>query len=558
MVGSFGRLCAIDTVCRVTGRVRRRSVGAMRSGVRPLMMLAMASLLLAACGAAAPAAGPIAAGNKLAAQRDVQKLLGLVVLPPGAARVSAEPTGDGGLMRRPPSEPGTPNLIERHGFWRVSAPLDQVMAFVKTHRPVGSGWSGKGRMGGPGMPDNEELTFSFRPIRGVISTRWLSFTVVVLGDGSTGVRVDAQDVWIVARSASERVPAGVREIDIRSAYPGQAPIVSRRVIDPAKVRQIIRWIDALGTVQPEAYACPVLGGPTVTLDFRATSGALLAGASMMDSQGPSGPCNPIELSIRGHRQTPLIGGNFLEQVERLLGIRVNQGGRSSAVASPEEIRGFLAEAKRGTEGTFTLTYDVTIRYGHGVIRHIVVSAAQRSSGLLFYRSTPSLEISRPGGPAASYSYEVFSRPGSNRVPGSGLYSCRRALPSSRWSCQGPYTGIGMGGTGELLGPYPPQALVLGLENATVAYTGVPAPPALRPEAAFLTTRRASGRELRCLEFGRMPRLLGRVCLEPSGVIASYHLPEPVTYGPYEAATLRAYSPHVRRDAFKLPAKPKRA
>jgi len=42
---------------------------------------------------------------------------------------------------------------------------------------------------------------------------------------------------------------------------------------------------------------------------------------VLDFHGISGPCNPIDFSIRGHRQTVLIGGNFLKQVQRLLGVR---------------------------------------------------------------------------------------------------------------------------------------------------------------------------------------------------------------------------------------------
>jgi hypothetical protein len=108
-------------------------------------------------------------------------------------------------------------------------------------------------------------------------------------------------VWIVTRSPSEKVPAGVHEIDIRSAYPGGPAIVSRKVSDPARVSQIVRWIDALGIVQPGALACPALGGPVVTLDVRAAAGDLLARASVVDFQGTSGPCNPIDFSVGGHR-----------------------------------------------------------------------------------------------------------------------------------------------------------------------------------------------------------------------------------------------------------------
>ena len=237
---------------------------------------------------------------------------------------------------------------------------------------------------------------------------------------------------------------------------------------------------------------------------------------------------------------------------------------SKKAASPAEIRAFLAKARRELSGAFVLRYDVTISYGHRAGRRIVVTAAQRSAGHFFYRTTPSIVLAGPDGRPAGYSFEVFYRPGTTAPSGSStrsgppIYTCRKELSSSRWSCVGPYAQIGMGGLNQLLGPYPPQALLLGLENAAVVYTGVPAPPAIRPEPAFLVARRASGQPLTCLEFASTRHPAGSVCLRPDGVIASYDLSESATWSVYETATLRSYLPQVRRDTFNLPATPTRA
>jgi hypothetical protein len=224
-------------------------------------------------------------------------------------------------------------------------------------------------------------------------------------------------------------------------------------------------------------------------------------------------------------------------------------------ASQREILAFLAKAQHGTEGAFTATYNVGVQSRHGGVRHISVTAAQDSPNLFFYRQTPPLDVVRLGSPAATHSYEVFN--GIRGISGAepALYSCARPLTTSRWSCNGPYTGIGMGETNELLGPYPPQALVRGLDNAAEAFTGLPAPPATQQEPAFLFTRRRSTQPLRCLGFGSIADPAGSVCLMPSGVVASYDLPQAATSGAYQTATLRAYSPDVPSDAFTLPAKP---
>jgi hypothetical protein len=220
-------------------------------------------------------------------------------------------------------------------------------------------------------------------------------------------------------------------------------------------------------------------------------------------------------------------------------------------ASPKEILAFLANARHGTKGAFSLTYEMRVAYGHGLVRRITVTAAQASANMFVYRETPSLALTGPGGHALSHSYEVFraGRPLSNAGP--GLYSCSEALPWSPWACQGPYTGIGMGGINELVGAYPPQALERGLENAAEAFTGLPAPPATRPTPAFLLTQPRSTPRLRCLVFGSIATPDGSVCLTPNGTIATYNLPQSA----YRSATLLAYGTHLPSDAFTLPARP---
>lgn len=277
-------------------------------------------LAVTACGAAAPSSHLTAMGNKLAAQRDAEHLLHLFVLPARARRLASAPLQTHRLLQEPGSRLATPNIIDRHGVWLVQSPLASVVAFVKGHVPSGSRQAGGGWQSGPDIPGNRQLVFSFPAIRGEISTRWLSFTAVALSPRRTGLRIDAEDVWLVPRSPSERIPSGVHEIDVRSAYPGRPANMEVSVVNPVKVGKIVRWIDALGVAQPGLTSCPELSGPMVTVDFRAATHALLARASALDSQNSSGPCNAIQLSIHGRRQTPLITGSFLKKVESLLGV----------------------------------------------------------------------------------------------------------------------------------------------------------------------------------------------------------------------------------------------
>ena len=169
-------------------------------------------------------------------------------------------------------------------------------------------------MSGYGTGETVFFAFPGQPER--TSYRGLGVMLVALPDGSTGVKADAQEVWIVPRSPGEVVPAGVREIDVH------APNGLVRVTDREKLGRIIRWLDALPTVQPEILNCPeMVYGPTLALSFRG-AGAVLARARFpIDS--PDGSlfsteCDAIEFSVRARRETPLVGRRFLLKVQRLL------------------------------------------------------------------------------------------------------------------------------------------------------------------------------------------------------------------------------------------------
>ena len=67
-------------------------------------------------------------------------------------------------------------------------------------------------------------------------------------------------------------------------------------------------------------------------------------------------------------------------------------------------------------------------------------------------------------------WDVFGLPPNH---GAGMFSCARSTRAERWSCTGPYKGLGMTGMHALINPYPPQALLLGLENAAPSTPEVP-------------------------------------------------------------------------------------
>ena len=172
---------------------------------------------------------------------------------------------------------------------------------------------------------NHELSWSFRPIRPFIS-RMLNVTVLALSPHVTGVRVEVDDVWHV-RPSSERVPSDARTITIRRArWLGVAPI-SRRLTQPAQVRQVVRWFNALPLFKPSAltYHCPLIRySPPTVITFLSARNRVLAKASIVGT-GMGGPCaSGIAVTVRG-RPEPMLVGDFLERVLSLAGVPVPVG-----------------------------------------------------------------------------------------------------------------------------------------------------------------------------------------------------------------------------------------
>lgn len=272
-----------------------------------------------ACGllvaAPTPAVSATSAGNKRAAEQDAAKLLERLVLPAGAVRLAREPRRDGGLLKSASSIPSG-LLVDRHRFWLVHEPLGAVVGFVAHHVPSGARKTGFGNSGGPGIPANASTAFSVPALAGRISSRTLEVDLVALSHHRTGVRVDAQDIWVMPRPRSEKVPAAVRVVDVRTR---KAQV---RVTAAAKVREIVRSFDALPIVQPGVvYHCSpdTTRRPTMSLRFLSAGGALLARARVPGSFAP-GSCAPIEFWIGSRRQKPL-SGHIYGRIEHLLGVR---------------------------------------------------------------------------------------------------------------------------------------------------------------------------------------------------------------------------------------------
>jgi hypothetical protein len=285
-------------------------------------------------------AAPTLAGNRHAAQIDAVRLLGRLRLPPGASGSATDPPASGDWLKPAPGLTATTARIDVHAWWRVPGTPAAVLAYIRAHPPAGSrlfATGSSGSVGSPGSPapgasdSAQSLDFSWPPPGGVLLFRELAVTVTALPGGQTGVLGQAESDWIVPRPVSERIPAATRDVDITSALSGR-PTISVRVTRPATVRRIVAIFDALPTAQPVFYACPLLlnvGARVITFRFRAgPQGRQLAQATYTayPHLATSGPCNAIQFTISGRRQTALLGGAFMRRIQRLVPDNLTGGG----------------------------------------------------------------------------------------------------------------------------------------------------------------------------------------------------------------------------------------
>jgi hypothetical protein len=267
--------------------------------------------------------------NKIAANHDPQALLARLMLPSGARRTPGAPPGAGSGLDDPGAAIPSPDVVDRHAFWTVPAPVTEVLAFVEAHPPATSQLESSGSGGQGGLTTSQFLRFTWTPVPSVLYARSVSVTLVAMPGGSTAIRADAGDMWDIPRPASERIPSQASVLGVSVARPDARPSLSLTVTDRTKVNKIARAIDRLPTVQPIAIACPDIqvDAPAVTFTFRASSrGPALAQASEPTSaSGPLAPCEPMRFTIAGRALTPLLGGaTVVEQTQVLLGVTLRQ------------------------------------------------------------------------------------------------------------------------------------------------------------------------------------------------------------------------------------------
>ncbi len=297
-----------------------------------IAIVCVAAVAVPAALGATSAVRPTTASNRAAARRDAVRLLGLLRLPADATASATEPRGAGYALQAPPASGAAGGSADAHAWWIVPRNPAAVLAWVRAHAPRGA------RMSGTGSGDDsrtgyryEILGYAWPPIAGVLAGRQLTITVTALSGGETALLADAAATWIVTRSPLERIPTATRAITITST-PFGAPATTTTVTDAGRVDRIVALFNAMPIVQPIPVFCPVellQGSVKLTFAFQAApGGASLARATFTQYLhfSASGPCNAVDLTIGGRVETPLLGGDVVTKVQRILGTTLTSRG----------------------------------------------------------------------------------------------------------------------------------------------------------------------------------------------------------------------------------------
>lgn len=274
---------------------------------------------LTAVGASAGGSPPNWSGREAAARAEAQRLLAGIVLPAGASASATEPTGNAGALRPAPTGmPPRRELVGAGGWWIVHGQTPTAtLEYIHEHSPELSSvlsWS-------PPMGESGVVRAQVRlgPATEVIGERRIQFRAVILPDGSTGVRADAQVLWLLPR---DRIPAGARllRIEVRRVRPGRPHPRVRAVRSEGRIARVVHLLNSLPAERPSFLlrSCPASFGTIRLAFYRKPSEAPLAVATV-----PIWGCGGAFLHIRNKRPQPeLAAPDILAKLEHTLAIKI--------------------------------------------------------------------------------------------------------------------------------------------------------------------------------------------------------------------------------------------
>jgi hypothetical protein len=217
------------------------------------------------------------------------------VVPPGARELPGAPSGQASQLKNITGSSGSPNWIDKAGFWQVKGDPQQVLAWTASH--VGRSHTSLGTITNlpvPGRPETVwENDYVLPPVPAVEDTRELTVEVADAGNGQTAIRVDAQVTWLPAREASETVPAAATAVTLSVIPDGNLstkPPQPETITSPAAVRRVTAMVNSLPVFPPGPRECgPGPDGAALVLTFLAAPKGRVLASAVVELEG----CEPV-------------------------------------------------------------------------------------------------------------------------------------------------------------------------------------------------------------------------------------------------------------------------
>jgi hypothetical protein len=261
------------------------------------------------------------------AQADAASILASFVPLPGARKLSAAPSVDGGLLGHPQLTAASSDFVDDASWWQVPGQFaTEVLTWETAHV------SPRFTFTGSGGDDFGSDFWSLPPVAGVLDSRWLVVTAVNNGAGGTDLRVESQVAYTPARPAASYIPGtAVHAVEVTAVAlndprkPPAAPIV---VTNPVRVKKLVALVNGLPLVPPGVYHCPEGGGGAVRLTFlssagrdKVANGPAIRSAVVAVALATTSGCGGVQLTIAG-TQTSLGGGpSAAQQALAISGLR---------------------------------------------------------------------------------------------------------------------------------------------------------------------------------------------------------------------------------------------
>ena len=284
-----------------------------RKTLRGLALL-VGVLAATGCGAAGVGAAAVlssASQNRRAAEAEISALLGAVKVPPGAVRLNSAPIA---FLGAAPQTEGSPGFITLTGWWTVDTSYATAVAWVRGHPTGGLSIA----VAAPPADRGSRRTRASDSARRTPTAYTGATLLIELADmdGRTGIRVDAQAIWLPAKSPLEVVTKGtpVTLVVLNDTGGSTARTAPSRLLDPADGDTVIADLNALRPSDGGARGC------ALDLGYRVLIAVPAHGVDEVFNDDAA--CNLV-LVTRGGRSLPtLTGSPALEnEIEHLVGPR---------------------------------------------------------------------------------------------------------------------------------------------------------------------------------------------------------------------------------------------